>query len=166
MKSNGKIVALAVVLAALTIGVGYAAIQTINLTVNGTASATANSGNFVVEFTGTPVTDDHSVATINSSDKTKGEITVSGLTAKGDSSTTTFTISNESADLSADLVASTVTNSNSDYFKVTTSVTPGNIAAGATATMTIKVELIKTPIDEDPSTTIETKVTATPVQPQ
>lgn len=167
MRSNVKIVVLSLVLAALVIGVGYAAITTVNLTVSGTASATANQSNFKVEFFGTPTVSnsDNLSATINASDKTQATINVSGLSAKGDTVTATYTVKNLSADLSAELSASVASNTNEEYFKVEPAVTQGTITAGTTTTVTVKVTLIKTPIDEDVTSTIKVNVAAKPVQP-
>lgn len=167
MRSNVKIVALALILTALIVGIGYAAITTVNLTVTGTAAATANQSNFKVEFFGTPTATDSSKAVvgINGEDKTKATIAVSGLTAKGDTVTATYTVKNLSADLSAGLVASVTENSNDEYFEVTTAVVDSSIAAGDTTTMTVTVKLIKTPITEDVSSNIVVTLNATPVQP-
>lgn len=167
MRSNVKIVVLALVLAALVVGIGYAAITTVTLTVEGTATAAPNQSNFKVEFFGTAQSSDASKLTvgIDGSDKTKATMAVSGLTAKGDTVTATYTVKNLSADLSATLAATVASNTNEEYFKVEPTVTQTTITAGNTTTVTVKVTLLKTPIEEDVSSTIKVNLTATPVQP-
>ena len=143
MKSNNKMVALALVLAALTVGVGFAAITTVNLNISGKAQATADASNFKVEFFGTPTSSDSSKLTvgIDATDKKKATIGVSGLTAKGDTVTATYTVKNLSADLSANLAATVSKNTNTEYFTVEPTVTAANIAAGKDTTVTVKVTL-------------------------
>lgn len=89
---------------------------------------------------------------------------VSKLTAKGDTATATYTIANTSADLSA-VLSATTTNTNDEYFKITQNIAKATVAAGDTATITVTVELIKTPITQDEETTIGVAITAEPQQP-
>lgn len=70
---------------------------------------------------------------------------VNGLTAKGDTATATYTIANTSADLSA-VLSATTSNTNDEFFKVTQNIAKGTVAAGDSTTITVTVELIKTPI--------------------
>ena len=81
--------------------------------------ATANTANFVVRFTGTPTTSGQgtTTATLSTTDQLKATMNVAGLTAKGDTATATFTIANDSADLSAALSAVS-TCSNTEYFSI------------------------------------------------
>lgn len=97
---------------------------------------------------------------------------VSGLSAKGEKATATFTIQNTSADLSARLSANTPSNSNKDYFNVTYAFkddeTTPLVVKNETTTITVTVELLKTPVDETEAqltTTIGVDITAEPVQP-
>lgn len=167
MKDNKKMVVGLLVMALLVVSVGYAAITTVTLVVSGTATATTDTANFKVEFFGTPtVSDSNKVeATINSVDKTKANLTVSGLTAKGDSVTATYTVKNLSADLSADLATSVPTNTNSEYFKVDTSLSAASIGASGAADLTVTVTLLKTPVEDNETADITVNLAATPVQP-
>ena len=122
--------------------------------------------NFTVEFTGTP--------TVSDADKVEAKLVdqkplnaimnVSKLTAKGDTATATYTIANTSADLSA-VLSATTSNTNDEYFKITQNIAKATVAAGDTTTITVTVELIKTPITQDEETTIGVAITAEPQQP-
>ena len=94
---------------------------------------------------------------------------VTGLTAKGDTATATFEIENTSADLSAALsVVDPVENSNPEYFDVTYNIADPVIGVNETkskTTITVTVELIKTPITQDETTTIGLTINADPQQP-
>ena len=165
-KDTKKIVGVVLVVAILLVAIGYAAIGTKTLTINGSATASTNDSNFVVKFTGTPTTGGAgtTTATINGQDQLKATMNVTGLTAKGDVATATYTISNESPDLSAALAATT-TCSNTEYFNVTYNIAKTPVAKGATTTITVTVELIKTPIEKDITATVGVTITATPQQP-
>ena len=79
--------------------------------------------------------------------------------------TATYTILNNSEDLSAKLSATT-TNDNETYFTVTQKIAdPTTITAGNTTTIEVTVELIKTPVTADETATIGVEITAEPQQP-
>ena len=168
-KTNAKIVGGVLVLAIILVAVAYAAITSTQLNINGTGNATANQSNFKVEFIGTPTTGGKgtTVATIDSSVKTNGTVTVNGLTSKGDEATATYTVKNQSADLSADLSAKT-TSSNEEYFEVLCTLEKTTLKAQEETTLKVTVRLLKTPIDETKEnlkTDIGVTVTAEPKQP-
>ena len=156
-------------LAIILVAVAYAAITSTQLNINGTGNATANQSNFKVEFIGTPTTGGKgtTTATIDSSVKTNGTVTVNGLTAKGDEATATYTVKNQSADLSADLSAE-ATSSNEEYFEVLCTLEKTTLKAQEETTLKVTVRLLKTPIDETKEnlkTDIGVTVTAEPKQP-
>ena len=168
-RTNAKIVGGVLVLAIILVAVAYAAITSTQLNINGTGNATANQSNFKVEFIGTPTTGGKgtTVATIDSSVKTNGTVTVNGLTAKGDEATATYTVKNQSADLSADLSAE-ATSSNEEYFEVLCTLEKTTLKAQEETTLKVTVRLLKTPIDETKEnlkTDIGVTVTAEPKQP-
>ena len=169
MSKNTKIVGGVLLVAIILVAVAYAAITNVELNINGVGSAQAKQENFKVEFIGTPSTSGKgtTTATIDSSVKTNGTVTVNGLTAKGDEATATYTVKNQSADLSADLTAK-ATSTNDEYFEVQCSLEKTTLKAGEETTMTVKVKLLKTPIDETKEnlkTDIGVTVTAEPKQP-
>ena len=168
-RTNAKIVGGVLVLAIILVAVAYAAITSTQLNINGTGNATANQSNFNVEFIGTPTTGGKgtTTATIDSSVKTNGTVTVNGLTAKGDEATATYTVKNQSADLSADLTAE-ATSSNEEYFEVLCTLEKTTLKAQEETTLKVTVRLLKTPIDETKEnlkTEIGVNVTAEPKQP-
>ena len=163
MTETKKIISAIVIVAVILIGVGYAAINQITVEINGALSATTSNENFKVKLTDAKATDSRVEASVTSD--LVGVLNVSGLSAKGESVTATYTIQNASDDLSANLTSAASWN-NKEYFNVTTSLSTANIAKSATATLTVTVELIKTPIDADVSDTVGVTVVASPVQPQ
>ena len=156
-------------LAIILVAVGYAAITNVTLNISGTAKSEASQANFVVEFTGTPTTGGKgtTTATINENKKTEGTIEVSDLSAKGDTATATYTVKNQSQDLSADLTAE-ATSSNDEYFQVICSLEKTTLKSQEETSLTITIKLLKTPIDEtkeDLKSNIGVSITAEPKQP-
>ena len=167
MARNSKVVVgLVLIVAVLLVAVGYATITAVTLNIKGKADANTDTKNFVVRFTGTPTTSGQgtTTATLSTTDQLKATMNVAGLTAKGDTATATFTIANDSADLSAALSAVS-TCSNTEYFSISHNIAETPLAKGETTTITITVELIKTPIDVNPTGTIDVVITADPQQP-
>ena len=168
-KANNKIIGGIVLLAIVLVAVGYAAITNVTLNIKGTAKSEGNPDNFKVELIGEPQTsgDGTTTATINTADKTQGTMNVSGLNAKGQTAIATYTVKNQSADLSADLTAK-ATSTNDEYFEVQCSLDKTTLKAQEETTMTVKVKLLKTPIDETKenlSTEIGVNIDAEPKQP-
>ena len=164
MSRTNKVVLLAVVIAILLIGVGYAAIQNVTLNISGTAAADPTQSNFKVTFTGTPEVSNSTYAIATIVNDTNASINVSGLTSAGDSVTATYTVQNVSTDLSTDLSVAT-TNSNTEYFKISSKLAKTSLTAGEATTVTVTVELTKTPISESVSSNIGVELVATPTQP-
>ena len=169
MRRNTKIVGGILLVAILLVAVGYAAITKVGLNIDGTAKSEGNPDNFKVELIGEPQTsgDGTTTATINTADKTQGTMNVSGLNAKGQTAIATYTVKNQSVDLSADLTAK-ATSTNDEYFEVQCSLDKTTLKAQEETTMTVKVKLLKTPIDETKenlSTEIGINVDAEPKQP-
>ena len=169
MGKNTKIVGGVLLVAIILVAVAYAAITNVELNINGVGNAQAKQENFKVEFIGTPSTSGKgtTTATINESDKTKGTVNVTGLTAKGDEATATYTVKNQSSDISADLTAE-ATSSNQIYFEVICSLEKTTLKAQEETTLKVTVRLLKTPIDEtkeDLKSNIGVSIKAEPKQP-
>lgn len=167
MKKNTKVsIGIVLVIAILLVAIGYAAITTITLNIEGKSQANPDSANFAVKFVGTPVVSDSGKVTAGIEENAlKATIDVKGLTAKGDTVTATYTIQNTSKDLSAVLSANVTSNTNSEYFDVSFNIADSTIAHGDSTTILVTVTLIKTPIDEDQTSTIGITVSADPQQP-
>ena len=169
MGKNTKIVGGVLLVAIILVAVAYAAITNVELNINGVGNAQAKQENFKVEFIGTPSTSGKgtTTATINESDKTKGTVNVTGLTAKGDEAIATYTVKNQSSDISADLTAE-ATSSNQTYFEVICSLEKTTLKAQEETTLKVTVRLLKTPIDEtkeDLKSNIGVSIKAEPKQP-
>ena len=166
-KNKGILITLVVLIAVVVLGIGYAAITAITLTINGTASANANQDNFQVLFDSTvnPVVS-NATATIPS--ERTAQFTTNGLTKEGDIATVTYTIKNSSPDLDAKIAVS-AEGDNDTYFNVSSSLANADqdgtktIAANESTTVTITVTVKKTPIETSQSTTITATLTATPI---
>ena len=166
---NTRLVGGVLLVAIILVAVAYAAITNVGLNINGVGNAQAKQENFKVEFTGTPTTSGKgtTTATIQSDDKAKGNVKVTGLTAKGDEAVATYTVKNLSSDISADLTAE-ATSSNQTYFEVICSLEKTTLKAQEETTLKVTVRLLKTPIDEtkeDLNSDIEVTLTAEPKQP-
>lgn len=164
MKKTNKIIIGVILIAVMLLGIGYAAIQNITLNISGTAKADPSQSNFKVMFTGTPTVSDSSKVVAAITNDTNATINVSGLTAKGQTVTATYTVQNVSSDLSADLSVAT-TNSNTEYFTLKAELAKTSLVAGEATTLTVTVILTKTPVSETVSSTIGIQLTATPVEP-
>ena len=166
---SAKIAGILLIATIILIAIGYAAITNVELKISGTGNAQANKDNFIVEFIGIPTTGGKgkTQATIDTKDATKGNMTVSGLTAKGDSATATYTVKNKSADISADLTAK-ATSSNENYFETICTLDKTTLKAQEETTLTVTIKLLKTPIDEtkeDLASNIGVSIIAEPKQP-
>ena len=169
MSKNTKIVGGVLLVAIILVAVAYAAITNVELNINGVGNAQAKQENFKVEFIGTPSTSGKgtTTATINSDDKTQGEVNVTGLTAKGDEAVAIYTVKNLSSDISADLTAE-ATSSNQTYFEVICSLEKTTLKAQEETTLKVTVRLLKTPIDETKenlNSNIGVSIKAEPKQP-
>ena len=114
-----------VLIAVVALGIGYAAISAVTLTISGRASATANQNNFVVVFNdaanktsitsnpasiatyndGTEVT----TASVDATDKTVASFSLYGFTNKNQYADVTYTVINNSPDLKAKLCENSIT---------------------------------------------------------
>lgn len=162
---------LGVLLAVLALGIGYAAVNAITLTITGSGTITSTDDNFTVEYTSVAVANKSSnVTTTQSVSGETGTFTVTGMTKKGDYAEFTFTITNSSQGLSAVLGTPAIASGyNSEYFTVTSTTnsptTLTSTGATNTTTQTVRVEAAKTPTADQTSGTITITLQATP-QPE
>ena len=146
MKKNKTLLGVALLIAVLMLGVGYA-LTSIPLTLNGTMNAETNNENFKVEFTKAEKSNDADTATFTG---TTATYNVNSLKTVGDEATATFTITNLSkAGINTNITANEaqVTDAG-QYFEVTTQLTNNtNVAVNGTATYTVTVKLVKAPVE-------------------
>ena len=163
MKNRKKMITTALIVLVLLLGVGYATVSSVNLNINGTAKA--ESKELQVFYDGTNSGTSAKVTAISSPAKTReATFTVENMTLE-ETVTMTFEVKNYETDVNATLAAPNVTeNTNEEYFQVTTSCDKTTLNAGGTATITVNVKLIKTPVtDQAGSTTVTVGMTASPV---
>lgn len=171
MKNRKTFFGVALLLAVLTLGIGYAAISNVNLEITGNASGEGAQENFNVRFAEEVIVDRSAAAERVEVSATKtgdlsGRIDVSKLSAKGEKVVITYTVENYSEDLSAELSLSSaeVVDQN---FRITAVLNDNFINAGESATVTVTVESLNTIIDEGDYTKDFTfTVIADPEQPQ
>ena len=160
-------IVLIVLVAVLTLGIGYAAISAVNLIINGNATASVNQENFKVHFTQaqaiTGTTGVSGTSTIDAQDDTKAMFDVTGLTKVGDYAEAVYIVRNDSNGVGAE-ISLNLSNTNNEYFKVTETILDNKLQAGEETTAKVKVEMIKTPITDSVSTTITATLTATPLE--
>ena len=163
MKNRKKMITTALIVLVLLLGVGYATVSSVNLNING--SAKAGSKELQVFYDGVNSGTSAKVTAISSPVKTReATFTVESMTLD-ETVTMTFEVKNYETDVNATLAAPSVTqNTNEEYFQVTTSCDKTTLNAGETATITVNVKLIKTPVtDEAGSTTVTVAMAASPV---
>ena len=164
MKNRKKMITTALIALVLLLGVGYATVSSVSLNINGAANA--ESKELQVFYDGVNSgTVSGKVTTISSPAKTReATFTVENMTLN-ETVTMTFEVKNYETDVNATLAAPSVTqNANRDYFQVTTSCDKTTLNAGDTATITVNVKLIKTPVTaEAGSTTVTVGMAASPV---
>lgn len=149
MKNKKTFVGIALLILVLVLGIGYAAI-TSSLNINGTAKATTDDSNFKVVFTGVtdPATATNGVTATATADSTTATLNVEGLTTKGQTKTATFTIANKSPELKALVDVKTKSITNTEFFAINAEVKNADtaLAPDGETTVTVTVELVKTPI--------------------
>lgn len=168
MKNKRVLLLLVLLMIVMALGIGYA-ISNKTLLISGTASATASEDNFIVRFKKTGENYDNPTnltnATASVTDDINAKIEVTGLTKVGDTATATYEVENVSKGLDANITANAVI-ADTDYFKVTTTgltSTETKVAQDDSTTITVTVELIKTPT-EDKTADVTVTLTATPVE--
>ena len=156
MKKKKSFVALALFVAVLVLGVGYA-LTTIDLKVNGDITVSPDDSNFDVNFTDAKITTTGSLAG-QTDVATKGDgktatLSVKSLKTVGEKVVAEYTITNNSkAGINATLSNPTATQTNDaakDYYTVTATLENNDaIAPNGTKKLTVTVELVKAPLDE------------------
>ena len=171
-KTTKTILGIVLVLAVI-LGIGYAAISATNGTVTGTANAKADQNEFDVKFTGVPTLDTENsttgvTLTSDSVDGLNATFTVGNLTKAGDEAVVKYVVTNASGSSLRAILEQTndISCTNGEYFSVTSNLETGTeyqLVNGGTQDVIITVTLDKLPI-EDISSTITLNLSATPVE--
>ncbi len=169
MKNKKTLLGLVLIVMVLVLGVGYAIVNSTNLTVTGTAGT--ETRNLDVIISAADPTSGAYYGTTNNS--TSATITVTGMSTVNETKTVTYTVSNRESNLDATVYVESQSNivvSKPSYFSATTSITgSGNaitVPANSTATFTVTVKLDAIPIESADSTTdITITIKADPAAP-
>ena len=168
MKNRRNMFALAIVALILVLGVGYAVVSSVTLTISG--SGTAASEDLKVVYDGVNTSSGAKVTALTAiDDSTTASFTVSDMVLN-DPQYAEFEIKNKETDVNASVLVPSVVYTNTEYFSVV--VYYGNsewtsaqtLNAQGTAKVKVVVTLIKTPVVEaNSSTTISISYDAEPV---
>ena len=159
MKKRRNVIISLLLVAALALGIGYAAIADV-LEINGNADISKDGAQTEFDqdvcFTDAVANVDGDVASIIDGDDDTASFTAFSLKAKGDIATFTFTITHKADDVAdlAAIVTPTLAsdgNNHPEYFKISSDWAgqPKTIQPGKSETYTVTVELLKTPDDVD-----------------
>lgn len=172
MNKQKRLVLGIIVVAVLLMGVGYAAITNVELTINGRASSTASQENFRVYFTGENTvksdTTENNIDVTIKENKLEAILNISGLVNKDDEKYAILEIENGSNDIDAKSVT-VASEAGSDIIEITSTMcnhegTPIDnyeVLCGAKTYVKVTAKLLKTPT-EDVSTAITATITAEP----
>ena len=150
MRSRKGMMAFAIAALVLLLGVGYATVSSVNLTINGTAGFQTKE--LEVYYDGTTSEATGKVTAISAPDRTReATFTVQNMVLN-ETVTMTFEVKNYETDVDATLATPTLTNSNTEFFTVTATCDKTDLDAEDTAIVTVKVTAVKTPVDEADST--------------
>lgn len=153
MKRRRSLIISLLLVAAISLGVGYAALTDV-LDINGSAdvnqTAAEEAFNEDIYFKAAVANQTGNVASVDANDNDMASFTASTLKGAGDTATFTFTIAND-GDVDALVTPSFAAdgNSNAEYFEVSSDWAgqAKTIGAGQTLTYTVTVKLIKTPTE-------------------
>ena len=166
MKNKKSLFSLGLLALVLVLGVGYAVVSSIDLTIGGTA--TVKDANLrvdiasVVDVKSSEAQVSHS---LNGTHATSDTFTITDMTL-GEEVTMTYTIDSHETDVTATVAGATITNNNPTYYSATYTIednTVGIATSNDTATVVVTVKMIKTPVAEaNESAEFNLKITATP----
>lgn len=161
MRNRKSLLSISIFSLILVLSVGYAVVSYVDLTITGTAGAATES--IDVSFKSVTPTSGDVKGTVTNGSLT-GTITANNLTLNTPV-TVTYTVQNKETDVDAYVIEHSITNSNSQYFTVTTDAkTAKTCAKNGTVDVTVTITLIKTPVaGSDNSTDISITLRAIPV---
>ena len=164
MKNKKSLLSLVIFALVLILGVGYAVVSSVDLTIGGTAGV--KNASLKVDFESVADTKT-SGATIRHTLTTcadKDTFTITDMELN-ETVTMEYTVANHETDVKAKLTGVELTNSNEQYFEVSYKINGETIDANnGTTTVTVTVKLVKTPVnDEQGETTVSLTLNAAPV---
>lgn len=162
MKKKSNYFLLILLALSFVLGVGYAVVNSISLTVTGTVGAA--SENLDVYFTGeTSVSNASKVTATATAGSLDATISVKNMELN-ETVTATYYVENNEIDVAGYLTQESLTNTNQDYFTVTSTVGNNQYVCAdkaGTTPVTVHITMKKTPVDSaDSSTSITLKLKA------
>lgn len=144
-----------------TITIGFADTSGILMNIIGNGKAVADANNYNVHFVNetVPTVGEGSARVI---DDTHAELTASNLLLKNDEFIATYRVKNDSNTIGARF-SILLTNSNTNYFKVTATAGKHDLKAGEETTVEIKVKLLNTVFEDEIISDIKAVLTASPI---
>ena len=149
MKKRRTLIISLLLVAAIVLGVGYAALTDI-LDIQGTAEISIGKAeeafNEDVYFSDVSQGNGYT-ASINADNNDKASFTATGFTKEGDTISITYTIKNDNEDYDALVTPKLLQNSNAEYFYISSDwqSTPQTIEKMGEKTITVTVEPLKLP---------------------
>ncbi len=163
MKNKKILLIMGMIAFMLILGVGYAVVSSVELTFKGSAEGIADAEvNVVIEnVVDSPANQDR----ITHTNSSHGDVFTIKDMILGETVTMVYTIKNNETDVAVNLVeAVELSNSNTEYFSANYVIANPQISAGGTTTVTVTVEMIKTPVlAENNKADFEFKLNANPV---
>ena len=152
MRSRKSFLGLGILVLMLVLGVGYAVVNNVTLTISGTATAKEAELNVYFDASVNPVLTNATNGKVAAeiTDKKNATIEVTEL-ALSETVTAVYTIKNGESDVAASLATPVITVESaagtdlSEYFNVTATLAENSLDAGASTTVTVVVTLAKTP---------------------
>ena len=159
MKKKKSLLSLGLITLVLILGVGYAVVSNVGLTISGKVS---ENSDLKVSFKSADDGDNEKITATTTDGSLTATINVQNLSSVGDKVTATYVIQNKEKDVDAKVVEKEIkilaedgTTDLSEYFSVTTDIdgsTGLEVAHEGTATVEVTVELLKTPLTNNDST--------------
>ncbi len=169
MKNKKSLLSVALVALILVLGVGYAIVSSVGLSINGTAGTLTDETDLNVIFTDIADQSDNFIedASFNG---TSASFTIKDLSRVGDGAEILYTVTNQEEDINANLGQLVITNSNPDYFTVSAyyqgvgvgAAETYQLDAGKSVNVDLVVSLKKTPTTHQ-TATIKVDFVASPI---
>lgn len=164
MKNKKSLLSLVIFALVLILGVGYAVVSSVGLTIGGTASVKDANLKVDIESVADTKTSGATIRHTLTTCADKDTFTITDMKLN-ETVTMEYTVANHETDVDAKLTGVGLTNSNEEYFDVNYTINGETIAAkDGTTTVTVTVKLVKTPVtDEQGETTVSLTLNAAPV---
>lgn len=170
MNKQKRVILGILILIVIFMGIGYAAITNVTLTINGNATAVSKQENFKVYFTGINTDKSDGVDVTVQSKAASANVSFLGLTTKNEEKYAILEIENGSTDIDAESITVTVTSTNEEMFEVKAimcdqtgnAITNYAVSAGNKTYVKVSTKLLQTPVNDGEKSEITATITAVP----